>query len=494
VGSLFEGKDAKPLRPLLKEGNERTGVIIGPSGSGKTQVVLALSKQMRVRIHELDKGALSEKRVSFYQISDVDNPEVIVIDDVHFLLNDMHLRGLSEEGVLGELESIADSARKCGAKLILVMDSPISNFAGLFGKEENIKRFLRLVKGCIANESDGWCFNEHIGREIEDFSKHGVLDLSKRAPTTAFQMEAYLPRSGINLIEGIPRALESLLKQGGVHRSNAILQIDGLLEGLASVSSMLSSNAALQASLAEERVASAEAVKGRLEKLRTFIPYVAQRLRKARNELEERSWSSGAELNGLLSLSPEDQETMALLPSELIGLTKFLIKAVYSFESRVRSQLSISEEIPLSYLPGYKTASKQAREAYAKALSTDSYWHREIMFNIPDRRGSSGGALPKVPIGTVRELMIASMALGGINKKTLASLGKIWMQESGPTDEFSITPQNLETLHRLIRLIADTAYGLRPDDEYLSIVSAGSDPEKMRAEGMRAHQRREEWF
>jgi hypothetical protein len=220
-----------PFSLLFSPINKKKGAgyIIGKPGTGKTCVVIALAQEKPTLILELDKPALHEGHIRFYPLFKVDSPEIVVLDDVHYLTNELHKRNPepgnndipAENAVLKILEDIAGMAKARNAKLIVVADGSPANCAYVFS-EGNRARFLKLVDGCVATIEDAEYFSRYLGKE---YQRGGVLDLNKRISAALFAKD-YLPPLSVD--GGMPERIKNLDWLAFLHKLDGPISVDDI--------------------------------------------------------------------------------------------------------------------------------------------------------------------------------------------------------------------------------------------------------------------------
>src|SRR3990172_9900597 len=76
--------------PLFNDRN--TKLVIGEPGTGKTHLIKLLGKEAPIDIYHLDKNRLiNDKTLTYSQIAFANAPALIFEDDLHYLLQYMHL-------------------------------------------------------------------------------------------------------------------------------------------------------------------------------------------------------------------------------------------------------------------------------------------------------------------------------------------------------------------------------------------------------------------
>lgn len=185
ISSIFENIPVtKFLAPILSR--KKVGMLTGQRGTGKTHLIMALEKEIPVKIYELDKEKLREGIVNFVPITNPEKPKITVVDDVHYLIKSMMVSRLlggavSEEVVVGKLEDFAKESKENGTKLILVADTGPAGLAMRFAKEPNIKRLLTILDGAFDSIDDKTYFCTYLGKAYDGSrEKQNILNLDFR--------------------------------------------------------------------------------------------------------------------------------------------------------------------------------------------------------------------------------------------------------------------------------------------------------------------------
>ncbi len=184
------------------------GLVIGNPGSGKTYLFKYLASEVPTKIYELDKQLLEDGRLSFYTIGTENVPEIIVFDDLHYLLRSLKIRKVrvgagNTEGqekekqvardlelkILDSIEKVRYEAEAAGAKLLFSSDSCPAEMAMVL-EECNRKRFLEVLDGCIADvdsKMDSEYFYRYLKKYYDSFATSKVLDIRTRGSELFFR-------------------------------------------------------------------------------------------------------------------------------------------------------------------------------------------------------------------------------------------------------------------------------------------------------------------
>lgn len=218
---LFEGKPALSIFPWLRTKRPGKGMIIGERGLGKTFLALKIAEETPTRMYQLNK-----KTLDYELYKDASRPRVIIIDDLHYLMQVMRLGYLEgspyirEEEVIQILKDISDDAEKEESKLVFVSDEGPGGLSYNFQKERNRKEFLGLFKGCVCTADDTTlmlnCFGEvytrsenvymlreHITDELSvNMRKElGMTDIPLVVPPVLFKKNSWMHKiSGFRLV------------------------------------------------------------------------------------------------------------------------------------------------------------------------------------------------------------------------------------------------------------------------------------------------------
>ncbi len=164
------------------------GVIVGGRGCGKTHIIIFHSREKPMRIIEFDKRKIDNGEIAFTVLVDNKKPEMIVVDDVHYLIEEMkasRLCGgkLTEKMVIEFLEGFKSEAERIGAKIVFVMAEGPAMTAMRFENDEMRKRFALLLDGCIGDAYDEEFFKEHLNKTYDENELGGYLNLDYRGMT-----------------------------------------------------------------------------------------------------------------------------------------------------------------------------------------------------------------------------------------------------------------------------------------------------------------------
>lgn len=154
---LFEDKGALEMFPWLFKPGYGKGMIVAERGSGKTFFVRKLMKQIPTELWLLDKNTLK------YSPQSVENPQVIVIDDLHYLLEAKRLdeidepsagRRITNEEILLMFETVIGRAKNLNIKIVFVSNGTAKDLYDRFDKREDQIRFLSILSGCGISDRD----------------------------------------------------------------------------------------------------------------------------------------------------------------------------------------------------------------------------------------------------------------------------------------------------------------------------------------------------
>ncbi|MBI4017474.1 MAG: hypothetical protein HY366_00845 [Candidatus Aenigmarchaeota archaeon] len=146
-----------------------TGLLLGERGIGKTRFARKLASEIPSSFYILDKNTLVYKAVK-----QPSRPELVIADDLHYLLLAMRdgvlqNNGLQDEkGVLKMLQDIQAEARDAGAKLIFISDEGPSGLSYNFQNKDNEREFLTMLTGCVATPDD-----DIVLQKAQSADKHG---------------------------------------------------------------------------------------------------------------------------------------------------------------------------------------------------------------------------------------------------------------------------------------------------------------------------------
>lgn len=176
---LFEGKSPLSLWPWLEQnpGKHDKGMLVGERGLGKTFFAKKLAEEIPTNIYELDK-----KRLNWELYEEVSNPEVVIVDDIHYALQAMRLGRLKgsshikEEEILERMKNIKNDAKEGGTKVVYVADEAPNSLGYNFQEEKNKKEFLELFKHCPVSPDDITIMYQYLG-EILPIKSDNVYKL-----------------------------------------------------------------------------------------------------------------------------------------------------------------------------------------------------------------------------------------------------------------------------------------------------------------------------
>ena len=174
------------MAPLLL--NSEPKLIIGDRGVGKTHLLRLLSNDIPMEIFILDKERIFEGIVSYSPIKSQKNPDLIVIDDLHYLLKAMQVIKLqtgdvSEETIIEILHNYKKYALDRNSTLVFVADEGISGLCLRF-EEKNRKRFLEIFGNCIDTPDDAGFLMRYIKNRVFSTTRTNVLNLNDRGTLT----------------------------------------------------------------------------------------------------------------------------------------------------------------------------------------------------------------------------------------------------------------------------------------------------------------------
>lgn len=173
---LFEDQRAIDVFPWLNEEGFGVGWLYANRGEGKTFFVKKFAEESdrNVQIRHLDKQTLEYITPTAY-----DDPDVIVLDDIHYLVDVMRIGQLGEEiiserEVLDQIVSAYSDADELGAKLLFVADQIPTSIADYFNDEDAQSDFLDIIQYCLVGGFDVR-FMENKGRDYVPENKESTL-------------------------------------------------------------------------------------------------------------------------------------------------------------------------------------------------------------------------------------------------------------------------------------------------------------------------------
>ena len=152
IQSCFEDIPIQDLMaPLFF--NKEPKLIIGDRGVGKTHLLKLLSTKVPIEHFVLDKEQLFNGKVSYTPIESQKEPDLIIIDDLHYLLKAMYLIKLdtgdvSETAIVENLRKFKSYSQEKKSTLVFVSDEGISGLSLRF-EEKNRGKFIELFGNCI---------------------------------------------------------------------------------------------------------------------------------------------------------------------------------------------------------------------------------------------------------------------------------------------------------------------------------------------------------
>lgn len=162
ISDCFEGVPATYIfAPLFCDYD--TKLVTGDRGVGKTHLFRVLARETPIELYSLDKEKLIENAQVKYNLLEAPKhnkrPNLVVVDDLHYLLKSMQLYSMKkgecrEENVLDNLDAWEKYAKDNKAVLVFVADDCIYGLSERFSKNENKKRFLEIFKKCVHTGDD----------------------------------------------------------------------------------------------------------------------------------------------------------------------------------------------------------------------------------------------------------------------------------------------------------------------------------------------------
>jgi hypothetical protein len=164
--------------------NDEAKLIIGNRGVGKTHLLRLLANEVPIEIYILDKERIFDGVVSYSPIKSKKQPQIVVIDDLHYLLKAMQVIKLetgdvSEDAIIENLQEFKKYAAEKEATLVFVADEGISGLSLRF-EERNRKRFLELFGNCIDTPDDANFLMKYFDDLTFSTTRHNVLNLNDR--------------------------------------------------------------------------------------------------------------------------------------------------------------------------------------------------------------------------------------------------------------------------------------------------------------------------
>jgi hypothetical protein len=151
---------------------------------GKTHLLRLLANEVPIEIYILDKERIFDGVVSYSPIKSKKQPQIVVIDDLHYLLKAMQVIKLetgdvSEDAIIENLQEFKKYAAEKEATLVFVADEGISGLSLRF-EERNRKRFLELFGNCIDTPDDANFLMKYFDDLTFSTTRHNVLNLNDR--------------------------------------------------------------------------------------------------------------------------------------------------------------------------------------------------------------------------------------------------------------------------------------------------------------------------
>ena len=162
--NLFERENPSEIFPWASSTSGRKkGILVGKRGIGKTFFIRKLAEEVPSEIYQLDK-----ERLEYKLLEKSANPNLIAVDDLHYLMGVMRLYYLegnmriTEKEVLGTLKDLNEKAKREHKKLLYVSDEGPFGLSFNFSEEENKKKFSELLKGCVVTSDDTNFFYRYL--------------------------------------------------------------------------------------------------------------------------------------------------------------------------------------------------------------------------------------------------------------------------------------------------------------------------------------------
>jgi energy-coupling factor transporter ATP-binding protein EcfA2 len=186
----FEDISIKYLMAPLFLNNE-TKLIIGERGVGKTHLLRLLAKEIPSEIYILDKEQIFEGVVSYSPIQSVKHPQIVIVDDLHYLLKTMQIikldsGGVSEDAIIINLNDFKQYADSKKATLVFVADEGVSGLSLRFD-EGNRKRFLELFGNCVDSPDDAGFLMKYFPNRKFSTTRNNVLNLNDRGTLSFYR-------------------------------------------------------------------------------------------------------------------------------------------------------------------------------------------------------------------------------------------------------------------------------------------------------------------
>jgi hypothetical protein len=189
ITDCFEDIPIKYLMaPLLT--NSEPKLIIGSRGVGKTHLLKMLANELPMEIYILDKERIFDGVVSYSPLKTEDEPRLVVVDDLHYLLKAMQVIKLetgevSESAIIANLEKFKDYAKSKDSTIVFVADEGVSGLSLRF-KEEQRRRFLQLFGNCVDTADDANFLLKYGDNQVISTTRNNVLNLNERGTLASF--------------------------------------------------------------------------------------------------------------------------------------------------------------------------------------------------------------------------------------------------------------------------------------------------------------------
>lgn len=190
IQSCFEDIPIQDLMaPLFF--NKEPKLIIGERGVGKTHLLKVLSTKVPIEHYVLDKEQLFDGKVTYTPLESQNEPELIIIDDLHYLLKAMYVIKLdsgdvSEQAIINNLNKFKKYSQKKNSTLVFVSDEGVSGLSLRFD-EKNRRKFLELFGNCVDTPDDAGFLMKYIKNTIFSTTRNNVLNLNNRGTLSFYR-------------------------------------------------------------------------------------------------------------------------------------------------------------------------------------------------------------------------------------------------------------------------------------------------------------------